>query len=60
MIMYRQPFDESLYIFEREYDYAASFKVISDALEMVEAGVTDRFVTSYENPRANSLLITEK
>ena len=41
-------FDESLYIFEREYDYAASFKVISDALEMVEAGVTDRFVTSYE------------
>ena len=44
-------FDESLYIFEREYDYAASFKVISDALEMVEAGVTDRFVTSYEKTR---------
>ena len=44
-------FDESLYIFEREYDYVASFKVISDALEMVEAGVTDRFVTSYEKTR---------
>ena len=44
-------FDESLYIFEREYDYAASFKVISDALEMVEAGVTHRFVTSYEKTR---------
>ena len=26
-------------------------KVISDALEMVEAGVTDRFVTSYEKTR---------
>ncbi len=40
-------FDESLYIFEREYDYK-TFKVISDASEMVEAGVTNRFVTSYE------------
>ncbi len=39
----------------------ASFKVISDALEMVEAGVTDRFVTSYEKKQgANPLLITEK
>ena len=30
-------FDESLYIFEREYDYALPSKVISDALEMVES-----------------------
>ncbi len=33
---------------EREYDYAASFKVISDALEMVEAGASDRFVTVWK------------
>lgn len=38
---------------------AASFKVISDALEMVEAGVTDRFVTA-EKTREQILLITEK
>lgn len=56
MIMCKQLLmNQSLYIFEREYDYAASFKVISDALEMVEAGVTDRFVTSYEKLGANSL-----
>ena len=36
---------------EHEYDYSASFKVISDALEMVEMGVTERFVTSYEKTR---------
>ena len=35
-------FDQALYIFEHEYDYSASFKVISDALEMVEMGVTER------------------
>ena len=39
-------FDEALYIFEREYDYPASFKVISDALELIEPGVTERFVKS--------------
>lgn len=44
-------FDEALYIFEREYDYPASFKVISDALELIEPGVTERFVTSYEKTR---------
>ena len=44
-------FDEALYIFEREYDYPASFKVISDALERIEPGVTERFVTSYEKTR---------
>ena len=44
-------FDQALYIFEHEYDYSASFKGISDALEMVEMGVTERFVTSYEKTR---------
>ena len=44
-------FDEALYIFEREYDYPASLKVISDALELIEPGVTERFVTSYEKTR---------
>ena len=44
-------FDEALYIFEKEYDYPASFKVISEALETVEPGVTDRFVTSFEKTR---------
>ena len=44
-------FDEALYIFEKEYDYPASFKVISEALETVEPGVTDRFVSSYEKTR---------
>ena len=44
-------FDEALYIFEKEYDYPASFKVISEALETVETGVTERFVTSFEKTR---------
>ena len=44
-------FDEALYIFEKEYDYPASFKVISEALETVEPGVTERFVSSYEKTR---------
>ena len=44
-------FDEALYIFEKEYDYPASFKVISEALETVEPGVTERFVTSFEKTR---------
>ena len=46
-------FDEALYIFEKEYDYPASFKVISEALETVEPGVTERFVTSFEKTRAS-------
>ena len=44
-------FDEALYIFEKEYDYPASFKVISEALETVEPGVTERFVSSFEKTR---------
>ena len=47
-------FDEALYIFEKEYDYPASFKVISEALETVEPGVTERFVSSYEKTRESS------
>ena len=46
-------FDEALYIFEKEYDYPASFKVISEALETVEPGVTERFVSSYEKTRGS-------
>ncbi len=34
--MCKQLLMNPLHIFEREYDYAASFKVISDALEMVK------------------------
>ena len=47
-------FDEALYIFEKEYDYPASFKVISEALETVEPGVTERFVSSYEKTREST------
>lgn len=41
-------FDTALDIFENEFDYKASFEVISNAVEVVEPGVTKRFVTSYE------------
>ena len=44
-------FDEAWYIVENEYDYPASFNVISEALETVEPGVTERFVTSFEKTR---------
>ena len=60
--MSKQHFDEALYIFEKEYDYPASFKVISEALETVEPGVTERFVTSFEkqeNPSDSNLNIQE-
>lgn len=48
-------FQESLHIFEEEFDYQASFQRISDALETVEPGVTDRFVKSYEKTREKIL-----
>ncbi|AXQ78979.1 septation ring formation regulator EzrA [Streptococcus chenjunshii] len=44
-------FDTALQLFEAEYDYAASFDEISYALELVEPGVTERFVSSYEKTR---------
>lgn len=48
-------FQESLHIFEEEFDYQASFQRISDALETVEPGVTERFVKSYEKTREKIL-----
>lgn len=48
-------FQASLQIFEEEFDYQASFQRISEALETVEPGVTDRFVKSYEKTREKIL-----
>ncbi|HGC6763322.1 septation ring formation regulator EzrA [Streptococcus agalactiae] len=44
----QKSFEQALYLFEVEHNYKASFDEISYALETVESGVTDRFVTSYE------------
>ena len=46
-------FNRALEIFENEFDYQASFEEISQALDVVEPGVTNRFVTSYEKTREN-------
>ena len=47
----QQAFQEALNIFETAFDYKASFEKISQALEVAEPGVTNRFVTSYEKTR---------
>ena len=47
----QEAFNESLEIFEKEFNYHASFDKISQALEVAEPGVTNRFVTSYEKTR---------
>ena len=47
----QEAFNESLEIFEKEFDYHASFDKISQALEVAEPGVTNRFVSSYEKTR---------
>ncbi|HFI0234826.1 TPA: septation ring formation regulator EzrA [Streptococcus suis] len=47
----QKSFTRSLAIFEKEFDYQASFEEISFALETVEPGVTERFVRSYEKTR---------
>ena len=47
----QEAFNEALDIFEKEFDYHASFDKISQALEVAEPGVTNRFVTSYEKTR---------
>lgn len=47
----QEVFNESLEIFEKEFDYHASFDKISQALEVAEPGVTNRFVSSYEKTR---------
>ena len=44
-------FERGLPIFEVDNNYQASFDEISYALETVEPGVTDRFVSSYEKTR---------
>ena len=47
----QEAFNEALEIFEKEFDYQASFEKISQASEVAEPGVTNRFVTSYEKTR---------
>lgn len=47
----QETFNKALEIFEKEFDYQASFEKISQALEVAEPGVTNRFVTSYEKTR---------
>ena len=47
----QEAFNGSLEIFEKEFDYHASFDKISQALEVAEPGVTNRFVSSYEKTR---------
>lgn len=47
----QEAFNASLELFEVEHAYQASFAEISYALETVEPGVTDRFVTSYQKNR---------
>ena len=47
----QEAFNEALEIFEKEFDYKASFEKISQALEVAEPGVTNRFVSSYEKTR---------
>ena len=47
----QEAFNDSLEIFEKDFDYHASFDKISQALEVAEPGVTNRFVTSYEKTR---------
>lgn len=44
-------FERALELFEEDNDYQASFDEISYALETVEPGVTERFVSSYEKTR---------
>lgn len=44
-------FEHALKLFEVDNNYQASFDEISYALETVEPGVTDRFVSSYEKTR---------
>ncbi|MET3557680.1 septation ring formation regulator [Streptococcus rupicaprae] len=47
----QEAFTESLAVFEQYFDYGLSFKTISEALERVEPGVTERFVNSYIRTR---------
>ncbi|MGT2932434.1 septation ring formation regulator EzrA [Streptococcus catagoni] len=44
-------FEIAMHLFEDEFDYQGAFDEISYALETVEPGVTERFVSSYERTR---------
>lgn len=44
-------FEHALKLFEVDYAYQEAFEEISYALELVEPGVTERFVSSYEKTR---------
>ncbi|MFC3928460.1 septation ring formation regulator EzrA [Streptococcus caprae] len=44
-------FEQSLHYFEDNLDYRSSFEEISYALEIIEPGVTDRFVNAYIKTR---------
>lgn len=50
-------FEHALHLFEVDNNYQASFDEISYALETVEPGVTDRFVSSYEKTREHLELV---
>lgn len=52
-------FEHALKLFEVDHDYDASLEEISYALETVEPGVTDRFVSSYEK-HANKFVCRRK
>jgi len=47
----QESYDRTLQLFQIAFNYQASFDEISYALEIVEPGVTDRFVNSYEKSR---------
>lgn len=44
----QEGFVKSLELYERHRDYEASFKAISEVLEPVEPGVTNRFIQAYQ------------
>lgn len=47
----QESYDRTLGLFQYDYNYQAAFEEISYALELVEPGVIDRFVSSYEKSR---------
>lgn len=47
----QEAYEQTLKFFQVDFNYKAAFNEISYALEIVEPGVTDRFVGSYEKSR---------
>lgn len=47
----QESYERTLNLFQMDFNYQASFEDISYALEIVEPGVTERFVNSYEKSR---------